>query len=396
VELSTSLQDGTRGDVRLLPALRAVGGLREEMDRARAVLALAADLAGRHLGADPLTPVTIDEFDAALDAAQDMVARRFQAAPHDEDTPRLLALSHQISHARVNLRQAQLVRRSEAIAGVHRTLDALRTVESISDLVRLAPTHVGKLGFHRCMVSRVHESSWIARTCYVSEDPQLADAIVAVGRDGLRLDHQLIESEMVRRRSALLVRKAQDNERVNPGFKRVTCTSSYVAAPILAGGGVLGFVHADTPVDGREVEEFDRMVISIFSECIGYAVERLHFQDRLRRIRQQVQAVSNSVPDMLDEMIAANEDPRPLPPPTAYLRTGSRPVPSGRHRNGIDTLTRREIEVLSHMAEGDTNARIANRLVVSEATVKAHVQHILRKLGAANRAEAVSRYLRAV
>ncbi len=47
------------------------------------------------------------------------------------------------------------------------------------------------------------------------------------------------------------------------------------------------------------------------------------------------------------------------------------------------------------MAEGDSNARIANRLFISEATVKAHVRHILRKLGAANRAEAVSRYLRA-
>jgi DNA-binding NarL/FixJ family response regulator len=54
----------------------------------------------------------------------------------------------------------------------------------------------------------------------------------------------------------------------------------------------------------------------------------------------------------------------------------------------------REREVLECMAEGDTNARIARRLFVAEATVKAHVKHILRKLGAANRAAAVSRYLR--
>lgn len=55
-------------------------------------------------------------------------------------------------------------------------------------------------------------------------------------------------------------------------------------------------------------------------------------------------------------------------------------------------LTPREVEVLRRMAQGDTNARIARRLSVTEGTVKTHVQNILRKLGAANRAEAVSRW----
>jgi DNA-binding NarL/FixJ family response regulator len=61
----------------------------------------------------------------------------------------------------------------------------------------------------------------------------------------------------------------------------------------------------------------------------------------------------------------------------------------------VDVLTRRELDVLAHMAEGGSNARIASQLYISESTVKAHVRHILHKLGAANRAEAVSRYLRA-
>jgi DNA-binding NarL/FixJ family response regulator len=57
-------------------------------------------------------------------------------------------------------------------------------------------------------------------------------------------------------------------------------------------------------------------------------------------------------------------------------------------------LTRREIQVLRLMASGATNAQVANLLVISEGTVKTHVKHILRKLDAANRAEAVSRWLR--
>ncbi len=52
-------------------------------------------------------------------------------------------------------------------------------------------------------------------------------------------------------------------------------------------------------------------------------------------------------------------------------------------------LTPREVEVLSLIAEGLTNTEIADRLVVSNATVKSHVNHIFAKIGARDRAQAV-------
>jgi LuxR family transcriptional regulator, maltose regulon positive regulatory protein len=54
-------------------------------------------------------------------------------------------------------------------------------------------------------------------------------------------------------------------------------------------------------------------------------------------------------------------------------------------------LTDRELEVLELLAAGTSNQQIADELVVTVETVKKHVSHILDKLQAANRTQAVAR-----
>ncbi len=58
------------------------------------------------------------------------------------------------------------------------------------------------------------------------------------------------------------------------------------------------------------------------------------------------------------------------------------------HLGELGQLTAREREVLRHLQTGATNQEIAERLVISEYTVKAHVHHILAKLKLRNRAQA--------
>jgi DNA-binding NarL/FixJ family response regulator len=55
-----------------------------------------------------------------------------------------------------------------------------------------------------------------------------------------------------------------------------------------------------------------------------------------------------------------------------------------------ETLTSREVEVLEQIGGGNRNRDIAEKLFISEETVKVHIKHIMEKLGASDRTQAVA------
>ena len=96
------------------------------------------------------------------------------------------------------------------------------------------------------------------------------------------------------------------------------------------------------------------------------------------------QGEANGVPpDYLARVQAAFRPRHVAPLARARVATGSPQL--------VEPLTARELEVLQLLAAGRSNQRIARELVVVLDTVKKHVSHVLAKLGAANRTEAVAR-----
>jgi len=119
----------------------------------------------------------------------------------------------------------------------------------------------------------------------------------------------------------------------------------------------------------------DRSVIdALRAGALGYLTKdagAAEIQQALHRVANGEAALDPAVQRHLVEAIA-DGGPAGLP---------SAPPPAG--------LTAREAEVLTLIAGGLSNTEIAERLVVSEATVKSHVNHLLAKIGARDRAQAV-------
>jgi two-component system, NarL family, nitrate/nitrite response regulator NarL len=100
--------------------------------------------------------------------------------------------------------------------------------------------------------------------------------------------------------------------------------------------------------------------------------------------------LKNSEPEELRKAILAVSHGMSVLSPQV-TRQVLRAVNTDQGVNSDSGLSLREMEVLECLSQGLTTAQIATELYISENTVKTHVRHILEKLEAANRAEAVSK-----
>ncbi|KQC36554.1 transcriptional regulator, luxR family [Frankia sp. CpI1-P] len=289
----------------------------------------------------------------------------------------------------------------QALTRIRDQLALLRRETSSGRITRAAPAALCAAGgFDRAMISSLRGSTWLPVALHVETkvDGPANEALRRFLTDAeIPLASSMPETELVRRRAPALIRQAQSDGRVFRPLIEISGTREYVAAPIVAGGCVLGFLHADTYASGRRLTDADRDHLQTFADGLGLILERTVLLERSRlqhdRIADALRAVRatsevlGTAPVQLARTITQRRAVvagRSSPSPSAMIAAAP-PLPDG--------LTPREREVLRLLAAGATNAQIANALTVSETTVKSHVKHILRKLRASNRAEAIARYL---
>ena len=115
---------------------------------------------------------------------------------------------------------------------------------------------------------------------------------------------------------------------------------------------------------------YDRQLVkgAINAGAIGYLVKGGSIQDMQEAIRNAHAERPALAPEAMEALVQPRKSKSILP----------------------EDLTEREIEVLTFLVEGLSNAQIGKQLFLSVAAVKYHVSNILSKLGAANRTEAAA------
>ncbi|GAA5109955.1 LuxR C-terminal-related transcriptional regulator [Haloechinothrix salitolerans] len=370
-----------------------------DVERALDLLSLVEDVVRDDVSYSNVRP-DAESLDQSFSAAEQSLRQRLEQWNWEDTSPdgsRMLAVLMQLGVVRSTIKDALIARRQAAISGVSEVLHGFRSFGSLAGLVQGAPGALHQLGLQRALFSRIERGRWIATSGSVLDDPELTADMVRVGaeRPGV-LTNAMVESEMVRKRAPILVRDPQGNPRVHPELKALIQTQSYVSAPVMARGSVVGIVHADENIDTGFVGFYDRDILGMFAEGLGFAIERMMFYERLQGLRCKLNEHTKAVDDLIDEFVDA--DLEMLSPdmeedhhdrPSNYVRELRHVDVDG---SPMGSLTRRERQVLHRMALGETNLQIAAKLFVSVGTVKSHVKRILRKLDASNRAEAVSCY----
>jgi DNA-binding CsgD family transcriptional regulator len=252
----------------------------------------------------------------------------------------------------------------------------LSSLDSVARLVSAAPREACRaVGFERAMLSHIRGDRISFASVSFEADPIMAADFARLARAVRpRLDRCAPEHEAVVRQMPVLVRDVKSATGLFRPLTHVARTDAYVVAPIVRDGHTVGLLHADTFGSPRPLDELDRELLWTFATGIGWAMDDIAGRG-LRDLRRP--SGEHREPGAGDHRLAAGELELDIAPPLGRL----------------GTLTAREDEVLQLMSEGASNAAIGEALVISQATVKSHVRHILRKLGAANRTEAVSLFL---
>ena len=192
--------------------------------------------------------------------------------------------------------------------------------------------------------------------------------------DGLEAARRILERDGER--------KVSEDERVRIIMLTTFDIDEYVYSAVRAGAS--GFLLKDTPPE--QLLEAIRTVHRGDAVIAPSATRRL-LEQMIPVLDSPAPAAPAADSAQATTPAAGSELPKATFIPAEHA--SFEPVQDYPHRELIEQLSPREFEVLGLIARGMSNAEITRELVLSEATVKTHVSHVLAKLGARDRVQAV-------
>ena len=201
--------------------------------------------------------------------------------------------------------------------------------------------------------------------------------------DGLEAARRILERDAER--------EVSEDERVRIIMLTTFDIDEYVYSAVRAGAS--GFLLKDTPPEQlleaiRTVHRGDAVIApSATRRLLEHMIPVLDSPVPAAPSAPVAESVSTTKSVQATPSVAGSELPKATFIPAEHA--SFEPVQDYPHRELIEQLSPREFEVLSLIARGLSNAEITRELVLSEATVKTHVSHVLAKLGARDRVQAV-------
>jgi DNA-binding CsgD family transcriptional regulator len=289
------------------------------------------------------------------------------------------------------IRRVDRAHRLERHEEMQHALARLRKLGNSADLVdRVCQELVGWSDFSRAILTRVQDGLWLPWIACFPGDPELEHNFVEW------MNQQQFPADQLGREllslRPILVSNAMERAGAFTPMIEFSMTPSYIAAPIAPAGRLVGVLYADCYPTQHELDGWDRDVLWAYCEDFARIYERTVLLERMRSQRQEVRDAFEHAERMMGSLSAAEiELVRGAQDPAG---NGDAPFETPQPSAGIqELLTTRESEVLQMMVRGASNTLIAERLLIKPGTVKSHVKHILRKLDAVNRAEAIARYM---
>jgi len=283
-----------------------------------------------------------------------------------------------------------------AVGALETHLDQLRSLPTLRRRLGAAPS-VGALfaeavdlacstlGFDRALVLSVEASALNARSTDSLRDEASDRMRREVLADPIVLRSDSAEASLIRRGRAPLFRPADSQ------LAATLSLAEYVLAPVAPETRALAVLVVDRAEP--EVSELESVAVLLFADCVAVALERVVVRSRQLELAGDIQHLTASTHALMREVL---ESPVVLPDGDsawpAFPLSG--PIGTGPESKLRELLSESEAQIAALLVQGRSNREIADEIFMSQETVKASVARILRKLGAANRVEAVTTILR--